>query len=84
MCTLDLVCVVALVTDKIIHPTFIQCTTLTWFDHFCNHHQGAIQECKEYTNNCTKCIINGTLDVTLNVLSATCGYELSEYDSLIN
>jgi len=32
----------------------------TCFGCFCDHRQGVTQEYKQYTNNCTKCIITTT------------------------
>lgn len=58
----------------------------TCFRRFCDHHQGVIQENKQYTNNCTKCIITDTAPIT-NALRCTfctinCTLFIFVYDTL--
>jgi hypothetical protein len=51
--------------------------------HFCDQHQGVIQEYKQYTNNCTKCITK-TLNDTVNILSPPCGHKMSSHVIMTN
>ena len=52
------------VTNQQIHVDkicfIIYCYSPTCFGRFCDHHQGVIQEYRQYKNNCTKSIIKTT------------------------